>query len=138
MVWLRRNLSIEFSFLKSPIYVIFRYQHTFFAITLYCVPALAVHTILYSKLTRNRESALSLGLKVQARINGVNLIWALVTIGLTAFGFRSAYVFLVPVLVHLVTTGVIAILKLQNSSQCSTHFYFNENPKIIFRLCISS
>lgn len=97
------------------------YQHTFFAITLYCVPALAIHTVFYSKLTRNRESALSLGLKVQARINGVNLIWAAVTIGLTVIGYRSAYVFLVPVLIHLLTTSAIAILKLQNSSESDTY-----------------
>lgn len=95
------------------------YQHTFFAVLLYCCPALAIHTIFYSRLTRNRESALSLGLKVQARINGVNLLWALITIGITLAGYRTAYVFLIPVLVHLVSTGIIVLLKAQNTSRIS-------------------
>lgn len=93
------------------------YQHTFFAVLLYCCPALAIHTIFYSGLTRNRETALSLGLKVQARINGVNLLWSLITIVVTLIGYRSAYVFMLPVLVHLITMSITALLKAQNSSK---------------------
>lgn len=105
------------------------YQYTFFAILLYCCPAMAIHALFYSKLTRNRESALSLGLKVQARINGVNLLWSLITIGVTLIGYRSAYVFLLPVTVHLITTAVIALLKAQNSSKLQ---WFCSNFQFIY------
>lgn len=98
------------------------YQHTFFAVLLYCCPAVAMHVLFYSGLTRNRETALSLGLKVQARINGVGLFWSLITIAVTLIGYRSAYVFLLPVTVHLVTSIVIILAKLQNSSE-KTFFF---------------
>ena len=107
------------------------YQHTFFVIPLYCVPALAVHCIFYSQLTRNRESALSLGLKVQARLNGTNLLWALVTIALTVAGYRSAHVFMIPLLIVTLSNTVIGVLRVQNSSE----FTFNKLPvKEIFIL----
>lgn len=105
------------SFVFALFYSIFRYQHTSFSVTLYCVPTLAISSIFYSQLTRSRESALSLGLKVQARINGVNLLWAFITIGLTLFGYRTAYVFMIPLLITLLSSATTAFLKAQNSSK---------------------
>lgn len=91
------------------------YHRTIFSITLYCFPSAAVHVLFYSQSTSTRDSPLSLGLKAQARLNGVNLFWALVTIVLMALGYRTAYIFMVPILITLLTNIFIGALKAQNS-----------------------
>lgn len=93
------------------------FNHTSLVVALYICPSLAVHCLFYAQLTRTRDSPLSLGLKAQARLCGVNLIWAFLTLGLTVAGFRSAYVFMVPVLVTLFTNTLIIVTKAQNTSK---------------------
>lgn len=65
----------------------------------------------------DKRSPLSLGLKVQARINGVNILWGILTIGMTIYGIRSAYLFMVILMINLFATITIGLLKLQNSGE---------------------
>lgn len=93
------------------------FYRTYFSIFLFCFPAAAVHAAFYAQLTRTRDSPLSLGLKAQSRLIGVNLFWAILSIGLTLFGYRTAYVLMIPNLIVLIVNVIIAILKAQNSSK---------------------
>lgn len=93
------------------------FYRTYFSILLFCFPSAAVHAAFYAQLTRTRDSPLSLGLKAQARLIGVNLFWAILSIGLTLIGYRTAYVFLIPNLISLIVNVVIALLKAQNTSK---------------------
>lgn len=93
------------------------YNRTYFSIALYCFPTLAVASFFYAQLARTRDSPLSLALQAQARLNGVNLVWALGSIILTVFGFRSAYALVFPVFVTLVVNTVIGLTKSQNTSK---------------------
>lgn len=93
------------------------YYRTYFSISLFCFPSAAVHAAFYAQLRRTRDSPLSLGLKAQARLIGVNLFWAILTIGLTLSGYRTAYVFMILNLISLIVSVVIALLKAQNTSE---------------------
>lgn len=65
----------------------------------------------------SENSPLSLALRVQARLNGVSIWWAILTLGVTVVGYRSGYLFMIVLLVHLSSTLTIYLLKLQNSSR---------------------
>lgn len=93
------------------------YNRTYFSVALYCFPSLAVTSFFYAQLVRTRDTPLSLALQAQARLNGVNLVWALGSIILTVMGFRTAYVLMMPVLVSLVTNTIIGLTKSQNTSK---------------------
>lgn len=93
------------------------YNRTYFSVALYCFPSLAVASFFYAQLVRTRDSPLSLALQAQARLNGVNLVWALGSILLTVFGFRTGYVLMMPVLVTLIVNTIIGLTKAQNTSE---------------------
>lgn len=92
------------------------YHRTYFSILLFCFPSAAVHAAFYAQLRRTRDSPLSLGLIAQARLIGVNLFWAILSIGTTLTGYRTAYVFMIPNLIVLIVNVVIALLKAHNTS----------------------
>lgn len=66
----------------------------------------------------DKNSPLSLALRLQAQLNGVSLFWTVLTLGLTLSGFRSGYLFMILLFVHLTTNLIIYFLKLQNSGEC--------------------
>lgn len=101
------------------------FNRTYFSIFLFCFPSAAVHAAFYAQLTRTRDSPLSLGLKAQARLIGVNLFWAILSLGLTFTGYRTAYVLMIPNLIVLIVNVVIAILKAQNTSEYPTAYSFH-------------
>lgn len=102
------------------------YNRTYLSITLYCLPTLAIAAIFYTKLVRTRDSPLSLALQAQARLNGVNLVWALGSIILTIFGYRTAYVLMMPVFISLMVSTIIGLTNSQNTSR------FHSFVKILF------
>lgn len=97
------------------------YNRTYFAVPLYCLPSLAVSAFFYAQLVRTRDTPLSLALQAQARLNGVNLVWALGCIVLTLMGYRVAYVLMMPVLVSLIVNTIIGLTKSQNTSKTTNH-----------------
>lgn len=93
------------------------YNRTYFSVLLYCFPSLAVASFFYAQIVRTRDTPLSLALQAQARLNGVNLLWALLSIILTVMGYRTAYVLMMPVFVSLITNTIIGLTKSQNTSK---------------------
>lgn len=94
------------------------YRNTFMAIGIYSsatVWFLLLAYDVFDMVFANKHSPLSLGLKVQARVNGVNILWGILTLGLTILGIRSAYLFMVVLLFNLLSTIGIFLFKLQNS-----------------------
>jgi hypothetical protein len=63
----------------------------------------------------NKRNPLSLGLNVQARLNGINLFWGIITIGLTLAGYRSGYLMMITLTITLISNVVIFMFGLQNS-----------------------
>lgn len=49
--------------------------------------------------------------RVQAQLNGINLLWALLTIILTGFGLRSGYIFMVMLMISLITNALIYLVE---------------------------
>lgn len=100
------------------------YHHTVFAVVFYCLPTVLVFCWLHRILNDSRYTPLSLGLKVQARLNGSNIMWGALVIYITALGYRSAYLFMVPLAFTLLANIVIGITGVQNSSMSlRTHRY---------------
>lgn len=97
------------------------YNRTYFSILLYCFPSLAVSSFFYAQIVRTRDTPLSLALQAQARLNGVNLLWAILCCLLTVIGYRSAYVLMIPVFVSLIVNTVIGLTKSQNTSKFISH-----------------
>lgn len=97
------------------------YHHTVFAVALYCVPVVAVLCAVHrasTLLKRSGGAPLSAGLQAQARLNGVNAVMAVGVAVCTVWRLRSAYVFAVPLAVSAVSSGVIAVTGMGNSSEC--------------------
>lgn len=65
----------------------------------------------------DEDSPLSLGLRVQAQLNGVSVLWAIVTLGLTVLGLRSGYLFMILLFIHVMSSLVIYFFKMQNSGK---------------------
>lgn len=63
----------------------------------------------------DEDSPLSLGLRVQAQLNGVSILWAILTLVLTVLGYRSGYLFVVLLFIHFSTSVIIFLLKFQNT-----------------------
>lgn len=93
------------------------YYRSYFSVALYCFPTVLVASFFYAQLVRTRDSPLSLALQAQARLNGVNIFWALGSIILTLMGYRTAYVLMMPVLVTLIVNTIIGLTKSQNTSK---------------------
>ena len=65
----------------------------------------------------NKKTPISLGLKVQARLNGVNLFWSVIVLGLTVAGYRVGYLFMIILFISLVANIVNFVCQLNNSGK---------------------
>lgn len=61
------------------------------------------------------QTPLSLALKVQARLSGVNLFWGMLTLGITFTGYRVAYIFMILIFFSLLSNTLISMFAVQNS-----------------------
>ncbi|XP_035796226.1 endoplasmic reticulum metallopeptidase 1-like [Anopheles albimanus] len=89
------------------------YTNTYLILGMYCCPALLAHCFVYLFLTAfysNSKSELTQGEMTQARLVGVNLFWALITVSVTLAGFRSAYIPMVLLLCSLASTVLNSLL----------------------------
>lgn len=96
------------------------YRHTALAPGIYTTIAVIAHVMVHDlvELTlANKKSPISLGLKVQARINGVNVFWGVVTLGVTIIGYRVGYIFMIILLINLAMSFSIYITGLHNSGE---------------------
>ncbi|XP_058460663.1 endoplasmic reticulum metallopeptidase 1-like [Malaya genurostris] len=94
------------------------YSSTNLVLGIYCCPALLCLCLVHiacAKVLASKTTPLSLALKVQARLNGVNLFWGMVTLGITFTGYRIAYVFMILILFSLLSNTLISMFGLQNS-----------------------
>ncbi|XP_055618078.1 endoplasmic reticulum metallopeptidase 1-like [Toxorhynchites rutilus septentrionalis] len=94
------------------------YSSTNLVLGVYCCPALLFQCLthmLCSKILGSKTTPLSLALKVQARLNGVNLFWGMLTLGITFTGYRIAYIFMVLIFFSLLSNTLISMFGVQNS-----------------------
>lgn len=94
------------------------YRSTFLAPGIYSTLAVLAHVFVQDVLNftvASRESPLSLGLRVQARLNGVNVFWGVGTLTITLFGFRFGYLPMIIILINLITNFILLFTKLHNS-----------------------
>ncbi|XP_058813687.1 endoplasmic reticulum metallopeptidase 1-like [Topomyia yanbarensis] len=94
------------------------YSSTNLVLGVYCCPALLCLCLVHmacGQILGSKTTPLSLALKVQARLNGVNLFWGMVTLGITFTGYRIAYVFMILILFSLLSNTLISMFGLQNS-----------------------
>ncbi|CAO1401575.1 unnamed protein product [Diamesa serratosioi] len=94
------------------------YRSTFLAPLIYgtasLISQIAVYNLVEFSLA-NKKTPISLGLKVQARLNGVNLFWSVIVLGLTVAGYRVGYLFMIILLINLVGNIVNFVCQLHNS-----------------------
>lgn len=96
------------------------YNNTFLSIGIYCGLAVLIQVFTYHCLqvrcciNTQKYKEVSPRRRVKISLNGVNLFWAILTIGLTILGFRFAYIFMILLLVslctYLVTFGMCKVL----------------------------
>lgn len=99
------------------------YRNTILAIGIYgsaTLLSLMLANDIIDMTLANKNSPISLGLKVQARLNGVSILWSILTLGITILGFRSGYLFMIILLFNLITNFVIFFLRFQNSGELIT------------------
>jgi hypothetical protein len=105
-------------------YALSWYTNTILAIGIYGSAMLFVIVLVYDTFDAflgNKRSPLSLGLKVQARINGVNIFWGLFTVAVMALGSRSAYLFMIILFFNLLSSTFIYLFRLNNSGKLIFH-----------------
>ncbi|XP_058060808.1 endoplasmic reticulum metallopeptidase 1-like [Anopheles bellator] len=88
------------------------YTNTYLIVGMYCCPALMAHCFVYLFLVTfysSDKSKLTRGEMTQARIAGVTMFWAIVTVGATLAGYRSAYITMVLLLCSLASSTVNAV-----------------------------
>lgn len=93
-------------------------RSTFLAPGIYSSLAVLIHVIeqdLMNLTVASRESPLSLGLRVQARLNGVNVFWGVITLTITLCGYRFGYLTMILILFNLITNVILMFCKLHNS-----------------------
>ena len=96
------------------------YRNTSLAPGIYATVALLGHIIVQDivEITlTNKKSPISLGLKVQARLNGVNVFWGVITLGATVIGYRFGYIFMIVLLINLIASCAVYFLGLHNSGK---------------------
>uniref|UniRef100_A0A2M4BDD8 FXNA-like protease n=1 Tax=Anopheles marajoara TaxID=58244 RepID=A0A2M4BDD8_9DIPT len=89
------------------------YTNTYLILGMYCCPALLAHCFVYLFLTAfysNTKSELTHGEMTQARLVGVNIFWALITVTATLAGFRGAYISMVLLLCSLASSSLNGLL----------------------------
>lgn len=96
------------------------FRTTALAPGIYSTIAVLAHILVYDLVDitlANKKSPISLGLKVQARINGVNIFWAILTLGITVIGFRAGYMFMIILFINLLMSVAIYFMGLHNSGK---------------------
>lgn len=96
------------------------YRTTSLAPGIYATVAIIAHVTVQDLVDltfANKNSPISLGLKVQARLNGINVFWGVITLGITVIGFRAGYIFMTVLFINLLSSCAIYILGLHNSSK---------------------
>ena len=96
------------------------YSSTYLAPGIYCSIALFAHILIYQLMEYgfgNKKLPFSLGLKVQARLNGVNLFWGLLNLALTLAGLRIGYIMTVILVMTLIANVLTFLCGLQNSGE---------------------
>ncbi|KAL1396983.1 hypothetical protein pipiens_010106 [Culex pipiens pipiens] len=94
------------------------YSSTNLVLGVYCCPALLSHCVVHmlcGNVFGSKTTPLSLALKVQARLNGVNLFWGMITLGVTFTGYRTAYIFMILIFFSLLSSTLISMFAVQNS-----------------------
>ncbi|XP_058460649.1 endoplasmic reticulum metallopeptidase 1-like [Malaya genurostris] len=94
------------------------YSTPYLILGLYCGPALLSHCFVQTTVNRflnEKKAVLNLSQFVQSRLIGVSLFWALLVVLLTFFGIRSAYIFMVLLLLSLMSSLVTVALGYQNT-----------------------
>lgn len=98
------------------------FRNTALAPGIYATAALLAHVLvadLVELTMANKKSPISLGLKVQARLNGISVFWGIITLSVTVVGFRVGYLFMVMLLINFVMCTAIFCLGFHNSSKNS-------------------
>lgn len=93
------------------------YTNQWMAIGLYSFPTILISSALQSLESKN--SAISLGLRAQSRLIGANVFHSILTLVATIGGYRAGYVSMVVMVVYLISSTVIGLSGLQNSSEFS-------------------
>lgn len=96
------------------------YRNTILAPGIYSTVSLIAHFIvhdLFEMTLANKKSPISLGLKVQARLNGVNVFWGVLTLGVTVLGYRLGYLFMIILVINLLVNITIYFMGLHNSGK---------------------
>ncbi|XP_053687100.1 endoplasmic reticulum metallopeptidase 1-like [Sabethes cyaneus] len=94
------------------------YSSSNLVLGMYCGPALLCQCLVHmmiGNMCSSKTTPLSLALKVQARLNGVNLFWGMATLGITFTGYRIAYVFMILIFFSLLSNTLISMFGLQNT-----------------------
>ncbi|KAG5684776.1 hypothetical protein PVAND_013989 [Polypedilum vanderplanki] len=94
------------------------YRNTFIAPGIYSSITILMLMLSYDVIDAtlaNKYSPLSLALKVQARLNGINILWGILTLGLTVTGLRSGYLFMMILLISFISNILIYMFGLNNS-----------------------
>lgn len=97
-----------------------RYRSTFLAPLIYGTASLISQISVYNLIEfslADKKSPISLGLKVQARINGVNLFWSVIVLGLTVAGYRVGYLFMIILFINLIANVINFVCQLHNSGK---------------------
>lgn len=105
-------------FIDKADYSMSWYRSTFLAPGIYSTLAVICHIFVQDILeftVANKESPLSLGLRVQAKLNGVNIFWGVLTLTITLFGYRLGYLMMVLLFINFITNLVIFLVNLPNS-----------------------
>lgn len=92
------------------------YTHTWMAIGLYGVPTIVIGLAPHIWLTK-KNSPISLGLKIQARLIGINAIHAMIALTTIIAGYRVGYVPMLIMVFYLLSTTIIGLMNLQNTSK---------------------
>ncbi|XP_058813686.1 endoplasmic reticulum metallopeptidase 1-like [Topomyia yanbarensis] len=96
------------------------YSTPYLILGLYCCPALLSHCFVQmtvNKFIVDKKTVLNLSQLVQSRLIGVSLFWALLVVPLTFAGIRSAYIFMVVLLLSLFSSLVTAVLGYQSTNR---------------------
>lgn len=98
------------------------FRNTSLAPGIYATAALLAHFLVVDLVERtmaNKKSPISLGLKVQARLNGVSVFWGIITLGVTVIGLRVGYLFMLILLINFLMSLATYSVGLHNSGKNS-------------------
>lgn len=96
------------------------YRHTSLASGIYVTIAVFAHVVvndLVELALANKNPPISLGLKIQARLNGVNVFWGIITLGITVIGYRAGYLFMIILLFNFIVNSAVFFSGLHNSGK---------------------